>query len=225
VPDPFDKQIEILDFTEDQKNPPVVRKHEIVHGKVVERDPKAVTGIVVHQSACIFGPKSNPEARHRRALNVACHALAFTDGVVALPNPLPWYVWHANKLNACSLGLEIEGHYPGLQDDPSTLPREDIKTTWGGSPTPLTDLTVTCACAALKALVTEGEAQGMPLEWIWAHRQASATRRSDPGMEIWKRVVLGYAVPVLGLKTNPAFVVGAGMPIPIAWEVAGEGPY
>ena len=79
---------------------------------VVSRDMTKVTGGVIHQTACYFGPVKEPVLRHRRALRVACHALAFTDGCVAIPNPLDCYVHHAQAFNAYTLGLEIEGPPP-----------------------------------------------------------------------------------------------------------------
>ena len=66
----------------------------------------------------------------------------------------------------------------------------------------------------------------MPIEFIWAHRQSSASRRSDPGQSLWQEVVLAYAVPVLGLKTQPARIWGDGRPIPVEWQPdGGVGPY
>lgn len=218
-----------LDLTPLQKNPPDLvrgkRKHLVRRGRVVERAPKDITTIVVHQTACVFGPLEQPDKRHVRALGVACHALAFNDGVVALPNPLPWYVWHGNEFNPVSLGLEIEGHFPGLPDDPSTPRREDIATVWGGKATPLTATLVEASCAALDYLVAKGRELGMPIEFIAAHRQSSDTRRSDPGWEIWRTVVLEYAVPKLGLKTLPSYAIGNGRPIPKEWDPHGVGRY
>jgi hypothetical protein len=38
-------------------------------------------------------------------------------------------------------------------------------------------------------------------------------------------VVLEYAVPVLGLKTNPRFTIGGGRMIPKSWDPDGMGSY
>ena len=227
------------DFRATRPNPPppVRGKMKVAigrTGKVVSRPPHVVTGIVVHQTAVRYGITSRmiqaaggnrDLALARRAQDVACHALAFHNGTFATPNPLDWHVWHANSLNRSCLGLEIDGRFAGLMDDPSTAAREDLRTTWGGEPNELDEDLLMASCAALKWLVDEGRAQGQPIEWIYAHRQSSANRRSDPGEEIWRRLVLDYAVPVLGLKTDPKAVFGDGRPVPLKWDDLGEGPY
>ena len=140
--------IRVLDLRAEQKNPfppkkgadgKVVNTSKTLNGKTVCRDPKTVTGITIHQTACVFGPAKDREKAYRRALGIPAHAVAYRDGVYVITAPLDWYLYHGNDLNSFSLGLECEGHYPGLLDDPKTPIREDIKTTWGGDPTPLDD--------------------------------------------------------------------------------------
>lgn len=198
------------------------------------RKPSDVNAIVIHQTACEFGVSKravrlhgDPEtARAHRALDVACHVLAFRNGYYVAAHDLRVQVNHAGRLNDRSLGLEIEGRYPGLMDDPGTVPREDLDTTWGGPPTELTDRTVETACAALKWMVEEAARYGAEIEYVYAHRQSSDSRRSDPGEEIWQRVVLEYAVPVLGLKTRPERALGKGRRIPVVWDADnGMGEY
>lgn len=210
------------------------KKTRVRNGKTVQRDPIAITGICLHQTAVRYGvsdqqlrlAKGNKQlALARRSLNVACHAIAFRDGFFAVPHQLTSYVLHANGLNAYTLGLEIDGRYPGLLDDPDTVPRrEDLETVWGGDPDTVTDTIVQTACAALRWLVEEGRAMGMPITSIYAHRQSSATRRSDPGQELWQRVAEAYAIPVLGLKAQYGVALehsgrkkGKGRPIPREW--------
>ena len=207
------------------------RKHR---GKPVLRDPSKITTIVVHQTAAEFGVSKrsvalaggNVElARARRALDVACHAMAFRAGYFVAAHPLRVYVNHGNRFNSHSLGLEIDGRYPGLLDDPTTVAREDLNTTWGGTPTELTEATVDASRAALRWLVEEGRREGMPLEFIVSHRQSSDTRRSDPGEAIWQRIVLEYAVPELGLTAVRESRWKEGRPIPAAWDPEGIGAY
>lgn len=226
--------VEIVDLRAEQSNPSP--KSRIISRVTAERFPSTVTGIVVHQTACNFGVSraavkaaggDRDLAQQRRALNVACHALAFREGWVVWANPLERYIYHGNGFNRSTLGLEIEGHYAGLMDDPATTAvREDVRTTWKGHPDVVTELVVKTARAAIRLLVESGREQGMPIENIYAHRQSSATRRSDPGQELWQRVVLEYACPVLGLISHPGMVLGEGKPIPLAWDaVNGEGNY
>lgn len=217
----------VHDWRHRQANPPITtkakQKHALdKHGRVVVRDPKAVRGIVVHQTACVFGQRKDQPDRYHRAFGVACHALAFNDGVVVLPNPLPWLVWHGNGFNDESLGLEIEGRYPGLVGHPETL---------ASTPeTPVTEAVVESARLALRTLVTLGRAEGMPIELIWAHRQSSPTRRSDPGEALWRALVVDYAVPVLGLAVEPERILRTrkgepGRPIPEMWGGRHGTPY
>lgn len=210
----------VLDLRASQPNPPPLvngkRKHWIRDGRVVERRPEDIDTIVLHQTACVFGKRQDQPTRHHRALGVACHALAFNDGVVVLPNPLRWYVQHGNGFNACSLGLEVEGIFPGIAGDPKTLPKG------AGAETPLTDVLLLTARLAVRVLIDEARREGITIRRIVAHRQSSATRRADPGSALWKAVVLEHAVPVLGLRTEPDLVLVAkngrpGRPIPAAW--------
>lgn len=228
-----------IDLRAEQRNPPETprRKHLIRRDRVVERDPALVDAIVIHQTACVFGASEESVKRAlgdrqlaiaRRALGVGCHALAFR-GFWASPNPLRWYVWHGNGYNERSLGLEIEGLYAGLEDDPETVPREDLITSWGDKPPmKLSDETLEAAKAALLWLIEEGQREGMfrrgpPV--LLAHRQSNETRRSDPGEAIWKRLVMEYGVGKLGCVVQPEDAIDGGRPIPVQWSARGVGRY
>lgn len=198
----------------------------------VLRDPASVDSVVVHQCAVTYGLSAaqlraaggdRQRALATRALNVACHALAFRDGFFVVSCPLPVYVQHGNGLNARSLGLEIDGLYSGLRDDPSTAPREDLQTT-AGTPCEVTPAIILAAQSALRWLVLEGRREGMPIGRLWAHRQSSATRRADPGEELWQAVAEPVAAE-LGLRIDYAATVGDGRPIPVAWSPHGVGRY
>jgi len=226
--------IRLIDLRAQQTNPfprkkssdgKVINTSKVVKGKTLVRDPKSITGIGIHQTACVFGPLNDREKAYKRASGIPAHVTAFRDGVYVAAAPLDWFLYHGNELNSFSLGLECEGHYPGLLDDPKTPIREDIKTTWGGTPTPLDDKAIETFRAALKWLVDNGRAAGMPIEYIWAHRQSNGQKPSDPGMGIWQKVVLEYGVPVLGLKTQPEKAWRDGKPIPTNWETGGVGKY
>lgn len=220
----------VLDLRTEQSNPPRTKKtkHKIVGGKVFERDPATVRGIVLHQTAVRFGAGVDAVraaegdeklARWRRALGVACHALAFTDRKAVIACPLPWLVWHGNGLNNASLGLEVEGHYAGVETASSSASFDQ-----------LTDDTIVAARTALWWLMTEGRRIGMPIEYVWAHRQSSGTRRSDPGQAIWHAVVVEYARPVLGLRTEVgkrwrSKRSGSGRTIPHMWDPTATSAY
>lgn len=193
--------------------------------KTVARPVETVTGITIHQTACVFGPVNDRDKAHRRALNVPAHVTAFRDGVYVASAPLPWYLYHGNDLNQFTLGLECEGHYPGLPDDPSTPRREDTATTWGGNPTPLDSVAISTFRAALRWLVETGRASGMPIKYVYAHRQANGEKPADPGVELWRKLVVEYGVPQLGLIAEPARTWRDGKPIPAQWQPGAQGKY
>lgn len=210
--------ITLLDLTHEAKNPPDPKtkpdgtKLNIAkydgHGKVLVRDPKTITGIGIHQTDCVFGPKNDPTARHRRALGVPIHALAFRDGVLAIPYPMLWYMYHGNGMNAMSYGLEIEGSYSGV------LGQSKV----GGKTYDLLDeLTIETARAGVKYLYEGGLKLNSPLQHVWAHRQSRGVKDRDPGPAIWQAVVLDYAVGVLGLKLEPTRTWEDGTAIPASW--------
>lgn len=218
--------IPIIDLRSEQTNPPKARhKFKPYKGLVLKRDVSDVTGITVHQTAVKYGVAKYQItaaggdvnlALARRSLSVACHVMAFHYGFVAWPNPLEWYIYHGNGFNSEDLGIEIDGNYPGVAGGK----------TWNNKkPTKVTDSVVNAARAGISLLVREGRRLGMPIKYIHAHRQSSVTRRADPGEELWKRVVLDYCVPVLGLETQPDRVIRRGRPIPKEWDPNGCGSY
>ena len=219
--------VKVVDLTGTQTDPPSdPSKYKISGGSVVIRDPKSITGIMLHQTDVWYGVSDAQVqaaggdrhlALHKRSLNVACHLIAFDGRGVPLdcghavwPNLLPWYVYQANTANAVSLGVECEGKYPGLVSQGGTLPSTRL---------------VQAARDAVRFAVEEGRREGMPIEYIWAHRQSNGSRRADPGESLWRSVVLEYAVPVLGLRTETARTWGDGLPIPVQWDPNGVGNY
>jgi len=215
--------VEVYDLRDKAKNPH--HKSKTVHGQTVRRAASKVVAITIHQTAVKFGIKSYQIsaaggdaklALARRAYNVACHALAFHDGFISLAAPMRWYIYHANTLNRRSLGLEIDGNYPGLIGG---------RTNNNKTATTVTDNLIRAARMAVKLLMEEGRKAGCPIEYIHAHRQSSKSRRADPGEALWRQVVLEYAVPVLGLKTQPEKTWGNGRPIPREWDPEGVGAY
>lgn len=200
----------------------------------VRRDPSTIDTIVVHQTGVEYGVSSQQVkladgdsnlALARRALDIASHTVAFRRGFFVASHPLDVYLNAANRLNPRSCSLEIDGRYPGLSDDPTTLEREDLLTTWKGTPTELTDATVDAACRALKWMCEEGRRVGIHFTRIAPHRISSDTRRSDPGEAIWRRVVLDYAEPELGLEVVRESPWRQGRDVPVEWDPNGIGEY
>ncbi len=214
----------VIDLTPIQPDPPPPvhgrMKWKIGHGgKVVKRNPMTVTGIAVHQTDADLGVGKHrlkryngdyTRARRERALEVACHMYAFNEGDVVHTCPFDWYVWQANGLNRHTLGVEFEGKFPGLVKDGEKLAGREL---------------IDAACLALYYMVEKGREMGMPIEFIYAHRQSSNQRRRDPGEELWRRVVLQFAVPVLKLVPRQEVTTGTGAPIPLDWDPNGIGKY
>lgn len=214
--------VEVLDFRPRHDGTKVSRRR----GKVLVRDPASITDVVIHQTACIFGPTADRERRLARALKIGAHATAFREGVGVIAMPLRWQGIHANALNGPALGLELEGRYSGLLDDPETVPDEARGTMWKGHPDDITELLVATARATLRTMLELAALEGIRPRYVRAHRQSSGTRRSDPGEGLWIEVG-EWASRELGLEIEHgrtwASASGKGRPIPKAW--GGVGPY
>lgn len=186
-------------------------------GPTVMRDPATVDGIVLHQAAVQWGarPSHRREAEGDERLAIAlrvvddvpAHAVAMQSGDVILRSPLRAFLYHANALNARSLGVEVEGLYDGVEVD--------------GAHPPPTDVTIAAARRAVVELVLRGREEGMPLRYIWAHRQSSPTRRADPGSVLWTEVGLWAALHLdLDVQPRKTWVSRGrlGLPLPAAWR-------
>lgn len=217
--------VPLFDLRHEQTDPHPKGK-EGKDGKTLRRLPTAIDSIMLHQTGTgLFGPVHGQTGElgvARRALGVACHAMAFQAGFVVWPCDPIWYIEHGNGLNVRSLGLEVEGNFPGL------IGRKPLH----GKPTELTEVTVAAARAGVKLLVEEGRKRGCPIKYIYAHRQTDSWRRADPGEELWRRVVLEYAVPELKLETRPEEKfrhrkgrARDGYPVPKRWDPRGVGSY
>lgn len=217
----LDEGVELIDLRHEQGNPHPKSKLD-AQGRTVVRDPKQIDCIVLHQAGVAFGG-SPPSRRYRRALNVACHAMAMRPGAVVWPVDPRWYLYHADRLNRRSLGVEVDGNYPGLVGGP-------VKNLHAANE--LDDKILRAARMAVKLLVVSGRRLGCPIRYIYAHRQTDNWRRADPGEGLWRKVVLEYAVPVLKLETRPLETFSHpkgpyrdGLVIPQRWDPAGRGPY
>lgn len=208
--------IRIIDLSPEQPNPSRPVRGKFHHkrdrnGLIVMRNPSDVIGITIHQTACVFGPANDPERKHRRALDVSAHVTAFQDGTVVQGHPMRAYVWHGNGLNAHSIGLECEGVFDGVR-----IPSRSNQ---------ISDQALASFCAGLKHCVDRGRSEGMPIKYIWAHRQSSSSRRADPGWEIWWKVAVEYGENALGLQSRLNEHFDSGRPIPKAWDARAAAEY
>lgn len=227
--------IPIVDIRHLMPDPPPLingkRKWRVRNGTVVRRRPKNIDKIVFHQTAARFGVSKRQlreadgdkrVALAKRGQSISTPITVFYndgDPFVAYCYDLDWYSYHGNDFNSTGVGFEIDGDFPGLMNDPNTAYRKK------DNPDVLSYLHKCAACRAVRLIVDDGRKMGMPLKYVVAHRQSSPTRRSDPGEQIWKEVVLDYAVRELGLETVPDLIQKKGYSIPKQWDPDGPGDY
>lgn len=172
-------------------------------GRRVRRDVKDVVALVVHQTAVSGGfgvtrasvERSGSEllARLARYRSTPYHALySPADRASIVQWPLWAHGYHGNRSNAYSIGWSYDGRFPGDA------------------------LHVDQARQSLAHVVSVAREVGAPLQYVEAHRQHSAQRGGDPGLEIWRDVVLPM-LPALGLSMRPTHTTGDGLPLPDAW--------
>ncbi len=187
---------------------------EYRRGAVVMRDPKAITGVTLHQTAAWYGVSPGQQrasagdvvlARHRRALKVHAPITAYRHGKFVLVYDLATYVQHGDLLNATDVGIEHEGHYSmdgEPIDKPSSVDVGEI---------------IEAGRAALTYIV-----ESLPnVKFVHAHRQSrrapKAAKTSCCGARIFLEVAVQHGVRKLGLQIEPDRVWGSGHPLPRNW--------
>lgn len=169
-----------------------------------------VTGICLHQTACVLGE------RPARWDSVGCHVGVTRGGQVMWLHDFTKRVVHGNAWNTRTVGIELDGLYAGVEgrpdtvwDDPSTQVRET-----GMAPT---EALIDSAKAVVRWVCETVAAHGGKVINLVAHRQSSRSRRNDPGSALWQSVALPL-MDELGLNDGgPRYAVG-GYPIPEDWD-------
>lgn len=183
--------------------------------RVKSRAWTAVKGITLHQTACVLGEKA------QRWHTLAAHVGVTAAGQILLVNPLCSVVWHGNGFNTDDVGVEIDGHFEGIQGDPHTLWRPSNQPDLMGSVASAAQLQA--ARDAVRWICDEVARHGGHVQNIHAHRMSSADRRSDPGSQLWREVGL-WARDTLALSDQGAgFCIGGGRPVPEAWDPSRTG--
>ena len=195
---------------------------KIVPYKPAIRDIAKVTGICLHQTACVMGESP---ARYRR---MSVHFVVTLGGVCIQMCDVLALLYGGDLWNAGCVHIETDGAYAGLEDDPSTLAkREDVETFWANGPVKAPMQVTPAAMRTLRNLeryiIELVRRRGGGIRVIVAHRQASASRPSCPGQAIWQH----GAVPILeeyGLSDGgPGFKLGGGRALPDAWTGQANG--
>lgn len=174
-----------------------------------------VTGICLHQTACVLG--ENPP----RWDTVGCHVGVTRSGKVIWLHDFDKLVVHGNRWNTGTIGIEIDGMYEGVEGD--------IKTFWRPKDQPNlqpqrpTEVQLRAVRDLVRWLHRQVAKNGGKVTALVAHRQASENRRNDPGSRIWKDVALPMSEE-LGLSDGGAgFKLSNGYPIPEVWDPKRKG--
>lgn len=171
------------------------------------RSLEHVTGICLHQAACDMG-----EDPHRYD-TMGAHLGITRAGHVVWLHAFDRLVVHGNGWNAGTIGIEISGLYAGIEGDASTV--------WDnpGTTKRETGQVLTAeAIAACQETIRWICSQLPQVKALVSHRQASASRRSDPGQAVWRAIALPVAAELALTDGGPGFTLGDGLPIPREWD-------
>lgn len=198
----------IYDLTHEQKTP--APRSFVRNGKTVERDNSKIDSIVLHQTGIVYGiskkqlemADNNPQwALAYRFLAAPYHFIICPEQeMLVYHSPPTYYLQHANTLNSRSIGIAIHGRY--TFEDTGQLDkkaREVIR-------------------EALDHIMRVLDAYDIYPEFIFAHRQCSAMRPSDPGEEIYK-VCVNHLISRHNLLVQYEHKENGGKSIPDCWRV------
>ena len=150
---------------------------------IIRRRPwKHVTGICLHQTACRMGESPS------RFKNSGAHIFITRSGKVVWVHDFTFAVVHGNRWNSRTVGIEIDGTYAGIEGDLKTFwkPKEQPNR----KPQKLTEAAELQAHETIRWICQTVAENSGEIKVLVAHRQASKSRRSDPGSAIWQRVAL-----------------------------------
>jgi len=185
--------------------------------RIRKRSWTEITGITLHQTACDLGEG------HVRWHRIPVQVGVTRGGRILLLNPIQYLTHHGNGLNGSTVGIECEGRYEGIEGRAATFWKAPgHPELW--TPEQPTAALITAAREAVRWICAEVHRNGGCVSSIYAHRQASAKRQSDPGSRIW-RDVAGWAVKELGLQAAWQFTVGSGLKLPSDWDPASTAAY
>jgi len=175
-----------------------------------KRDWSKVTGICLHQTACVLGE------RDARWDAIGCHVGVTRSGKVLWLHDFNKLIVHGNQWNTQTVGIEIDGMYEGVEGDIKTFWRpKDQPDLQPQRPTEEAMSAVRDLCRFICDRVKEN---GGNVRALVAHRQASENRRNDPGSAIWQRVALPLHQE-LGLNDGGiGFKLSTGYAIPEKWD-------
>ena len=176
---------------------------------------KQITGVTLHQTACVLGE------RPQRWATVGAHLGVTRAGQVIWMHDFEKIVWHGNGFNGHTIGIEMEGTYAGVEGDDRTFwrPKDEPNRK---PQTPTIEL-VEAARATVRWVCQEVARHGGRIKQLVAHRQASNQRDSDPGSALWQQVAMPLHKELSLSDGGPGYTVGNGYPIPEKWDPSRAG--
>lgn len=165
-----------------------------------------IAGITVHQTGCNM--PSTPYGWR----NLNAHIGITQEGTCVLVNEFTDMIYHAQGLSIKTIGIEVEGNFPGVKDNPRTLWKA------GGPAASINSAMIRAFIKALRVVEHETERYGGKIRFINAHRQSSENRRADPGEEIWQKMVLPATLALNASDGGNDFYLGSGRPVPNEWD-------
>lgn len=198
----------IYDLRQEQTNP--APRSFVKNGKTVERDNVKIDSIVLHQTGIVYGVNEKqlresdgiPQwALARRFLATPYHFIICPEQeMLVYHSPPTYYLQHANTLNSRSIGVSIHGKY--TFEDTGQLNQKSRKI--------IRD--------ALDHIMEILHTYDIYPEFVFAHRQSSAMRPSDPGEEIYK-VCVNHLISRHNLLVQYEHRENGGKSIPDSWRV------
>jgi hypothetical protein len=178
--------------------------------RVRQRGWHEVTGICLHQTACLLGERAE------RWDTVGCHVGVTRAGQVIWLHDFDRIVAHGNGWNGKTVGIEIDGLYAGIDGDEDTV-WNDPSTPWKEKGMALTAESVDAARQTIRWICQRVLAHAGRVRVLVAHRQSSQSRRNDPGSAIWQQVALPMHAELDLGDGGVGFSIG-GYPIPQEWD-------
>ncbi len=172
------------------------------------RDTKLLD-IIWHQTDCEMGER--PE----RYYGVPVHFVVTSGGKIIQLHSIEYLIYHAHALNQKGIGVELEGHFEGIEGDSTTYPKYHWEA--GRSPQRLTPIQTEAAKECGRIIKGQVESYGGTLRYQLTHRQGSDTRRRDPGSQACKEILLPLSAE-LGVPFNWSLVAGKGQQAPMQWH-------
>lgn len=174
-----------------------------------------ITGLCLHQTACKMGERDG------RYDTLGAHAAITQGGKSIHVHGFDRLIWHGNRWNRGTIGIEFDGLFAGVEGDASTV-WNDPSTPQRETPSVLGEAQVKAGLAFGRWAIAEVARHGGRVRVIVAHRQASKSRENDPGSAIWQAVALPLMAD-FGLTDGGAGYTVGGLPIPEQWDATRRG--